>query len=128
MSTPTITFAVSQGDGSIMKATWNLTTADPTGDAISLPEWADRTWQFGKSGDTLGGSVMTVQGCNTGTDADFSGLSNAAGAAALTFNALQSTKTVLELPLYMRPKLTTPGAGAVVTVIMIARRANPMRK
>jgi hypothetical protein len=127
MADPTITFINGQGDGSLLVATWNLTTADPTGTAISYPEWADRTWQSGKSGDTLGGSVTSIQGCNTNTDADFSTLSNAAGAAALTFAALQLTKTVIELPLYMRPKLTTPGVGAIVTVILVARRANPMR-
>lgn len=127
MSSPTFTSQIGSCDGSVGMWTWLLTTADPTGDAVEMPEWADRTWQFGKSGDTLGGSVMTVQGANTNTDADFFGLSNAAGAAALTFNAIPSVKTVIELPRFMRPKLTTPGAGASVTVILVARRANPMR-
>lgn len=131
MADPVITRQISGGDMSLIQVTWVLTTADPKGTGFEGPEWADRTWQFGKTGDTLGGAVGSVQGAHNDVDGDYSTLSNAAGATPLTFNALPPTtgavKTVLELTRFMRPNLTTPGAGASITVVMVARRANPMR-
>ena len=111
-------------DGSVRTATWTLTTADPTGTAIEMPEWADRTWT---ASGTFGGATVAVQGANENTDALFADLSNAAGATALTFTAL-GCKACIELPLYARPKLTTVGAGATITVKVTMRRANPMRQ
>lgn len=124
---PTISRQAGTNDGSLFVATWVLTSADTTGVAVELPEWADRTWQVGTSGDSFGATgVCSIQGCHTNVDADFATLSNAAGATAATFSAA-GVKTVIELTRYMRPKLTTPGTNASVTVILVARRANPMR-
>ena len=124
MATASVVANASTGDGSIRTATWTLTTADPTGDAVQMPEWADRTWTV--SG-TFGGATCSIEGANTNTDALFTTLSNAAGAAALTFAAL-GTKTAIELPMNSRPKLTTVGAGATLTVVLVMRRANSMRQ
>lgn len=110
-------------DRSIMVVTWVLTTADPTGDAYQIPEWIDKTWS---ATGTFGGATVEVQGSNTLPDADFIVMSNAAGGAILTFTAL-GCKTMIEGPRYVRPKLTTVGAGASITVTLCARRANPMR-
>ena len=123
MADATVTNAVGSKDGSVKVVTWTLTTADPTGTAIEFPEWADRTWTV--SG-TFGGATCSIEGANANTDALFTTLSNAAGGAALTFTAL-GTKTQIELPLYNRPKLTTVGVGASLTVTMCMRRANPLR-
>ena len=128
MASPAMTYQLGVADGSVQLWTWNLTTADPTGLAIEIPEWADRTWQFGTAADTLGAAVGAIQGCNSNVDADFAPLSNAAGAGSLNaLNALGMVRTVIELPRFMRPKLTTVGAGAIITVTVCIRRANPMR-
>lgn len=128
MAKATLSTAVGNQDGSLQMWTWNLTTADPTGDAVEVGEWADRTWQFGTAADTLGGAVGAIQGCNSGVSADFASMSNAVGGAAIAPAALGVVATSVELPRYMRPKLTTVGAGAIITVTLFARRANGMRQ
>lgn len=124
MATASVNPTSGTRDGSIRTVTWTLTTADPTGDAVEMPEWGDRTWTV--SG-TFGGATCSIEGANTNSDTLFTTMSNAAGAAALTFTAL-GTKTVIELPMYMRPKLTTVGVGATLTVVLVMRRANPLRQ
>lgn len=119
--TPTLTSQVSTQDGSVVMASWDLTTANADGSPIQYVEWADRTWQ---AVGTWGGATLTFQGSNDGTN--WFGLTNAAGGAAATLSANGGLATV-ELPLYVRPNLTTPGAGATVTVKLCARRATPMR-
>ena len=121
---PTKTVLVSGADMSVVKYVWNLTTAAPTGEAMEDVEYSDRTWaMYG----TLGGAVCTIEGAGTNVDANFGGLSNAAGAATLTMNATTGAKTVIEAPQYMRPKLTTVGVGADLSVVCIARRGTPNR-
>lgn len=125
------------GDGSIRKVTWHLTTANDTGVAVKLPEHGDRTWHI--KVNNAGGSTVEIQGANAGdtttagdasapADGDFAPLNNAAGGTALTFNP-SSLKCIasIEAPEYTRPKLTVAGTGADVVVTLIARRANPMR-
>lgn len=109
------------GDGSVILYSWSLTTANASGAAISGAEWADRTWQ---ANGTWGGATLALEGSNDGVT--FSPMSNASGGAdiAMTSNDLAST---VELPLWVRPNLTTPGAGAAVTVTLLARRATPLR-
>ncbi len=114
----------SDGDVSVKRVVWVLTTANTDGAPLEFTEWADRTFQFGNSGDTLGGAVGAVEGSNDGVT--WYTLSNAAGATPATFSAF-GIKTIIELPQFMRPNLTTPGAGASITVTLIARRANPLR-
>lgn len=121
---PTKTVLVSGGDLSVVKYAWNLTTANPTGEAMEDVEYSDRTWaMYG----TLGGAVCTIEGAGANAEANFGGLSNAAGGAALTISAITGAKTVIEVPQYMRPKLTTVGVGADLTVVCIARRGTPNR-
>jgi hypothetical protein len=128
MADPTVTYNVSTSDRSVVMVTWVLTTADAEGTPFEGPEWADRTWQFGKTGDTLGGADGMIVGSHFATPlADFAQLSNAVGGVPIAFNALGSVKTVVELSRFMRPRLGTTGAGASITVVMLARRANPMR-
>lgn len=110
------------GDGSMVRAVWTLTSADNTGTPIKLPEWADRSIQFG---GTWGGATAIVEGSNDGVL--YGGLSNAAGGAAISKTADAGPVSIIELPLYMRPRLSVVGAGATVTVTLLLRRANPMR-
>ena len=124
MADPALVSIVGNGDGSIAIWTWTLTTADPTGTAVEIPEYADKTWSF--SG-TLGAAVGAIQGANVNTDAVFAAQSNAAGGTALTVNALPACIAMIENPRFVRPKLTTVGSGATWTVTLCARRANPMR-
>lgn len=122
--TATKTVLVSGADFSVVKYTWNLTTANFTGEAMEDVEYSDRTWSmYG----TLGGAVCSIEGAGTNVDANFGTLSNAAGGAALTMNVTTGAKTVIEVPQYTRPKLTTVGVGADLTVVCIARRGTPNR-
>ena len=124
MAIPIYTGRISYQDGSVAQWTWTLTTADPNGVAIEMPEWADRNFQVGISTDTFGSATCSIQGSNDGIT--FSTLSNAAGATTATFTAA-GFKTIIELPRFMRPSLTAVGVGATITCILVARRANPLR-
>ena len=121
---PTVLNSVGDEDGSVKVYSWALTTANPTGTAVEMPAWADRTVDMT---GTIGGATMTWEGANVNVDANFSPLSNAAGAAALTMAAVPLCKAVIENPRFQRPKLTTAGSGAVLTVSVTIRRANPLR-
>ncbi len=118
---PTVSRDLSNGDGSVVLASWSLTTANPTGTGLEWTEWADRTFQVA---GTFGGATLTLEGSNDGTN--WATLSNAAGGTAATFTTA-GIKTVIELPRYVRPNLTTVGVGATLTATLVARRANPMR-
>lgn len=109
-------------DGSVMRVTWALTSSNPDGAPIPFAEYSDRTVVV--SG-TWGGATLELQGSNELTPTTFVQLNSAAGSAATatTNKAIQ----VLEVPLYFRPNLTVVGAGASITVTLIARRATPMR-
>jgi hypothetical protein len=122
MADPVLNTKLGEQDGSVKVFTWTLTSADPTGTAVELPEWADRTIQM--SG-TWGTATGAVQGSNDNTT--FFALNNAAGATTLGGKTADFLATIIELPRYLRPNLTTPGAGATITATLIIRRANPMR-
>lgn len=127
MPNPTILSAVGDEDRSIKQATWALTTADPTGTAVEWPEYGDRTWSV--SVGVAGGSILQIQGSNTNVEADFVVLSSAAGGTDLNFVvATAQCESSIEAPRFARAKLVTPGAGATVTVTLIARRGSGMRQ
>ena len=109
------------GDGSIVRFTWVLITADPDGYPLQFPEWADIC--FTATG-TFGGATLTIEGSND--NAIWMPLSNAAGGVAATATSNRAM-TIIERPLFIRPNLTTIGAGATVTVIAACRRAQPLR-
>lgn len=115
---PTI---VEHARGDTVIATWVLTTADTTGAALgeAFFQHADRCWH---ATGTWGGATAAVQGSNTDTDAVYGAMTNASGGAAITWTVDGAPKQQLEGPLYVRPKLTTAGAGATVTVVMVGRR------
>ena len=113
---------IQPNDGSTILLTWTLTTAVPDGVPLEWGQWADRYVQA--IGAPWGASTATIEGSNDGVN--WAPLSNAAGGAAATF-AANGGKTLIEVPRYMRPNLTTTGVGAIVQVILFARRAQPLR-
>ena len=104
--------------------TWALTTDDHTGKALGpeVIQHVDLCWQA--VGDFGGTGVAAIQGSNTDTDANFGAMTNASGGSAITWSAAGAPKQQVEKPAYIRPKLTTPGTAAAVTVTLLARR-NP---
>lgn len=123
--TPTINHYAGEGDGSLKEITWELTTGDPTGLAISFPEWSDKSWTFH---GTIGSAVGAIQGAGANLEADFATMAKVEGGLAFTVNALPDEGVAISNPLFMRPKLTTPGSGAAWTVKCYARRPNQMRQ
>lgn len=120
MANPTYVGDIS-GDNSVICYEWALTTADPTGTGIGQVNYADRTFV---AWGTWGGATLTIEGSNDGTT--WVALSNAGSASRATATA-DAAITIVELTRYVRPKLTTVGVGATITVSLAARRATPMR-
>jgi hypothetical protein len=110
-------------DGSAIMFTWTLTTGNPDGEPVSIPEWFDRTWHaYG----TLGAATMQVEG--SGDKTNWAPCNNAAGGAVISITSLPKIISNIENSRWIRPNLSTPGAGASWTVILTARRQNPMRQ
>jgi len=119
--TPTVTKDLGVSDGSLYQSTWALVTATADGVPFECPEWADRTVHV--SG-TFGGATCTIQGSND--NSNWFSLHQAHDGSVAAFTAAGMC-AILENPRYIRPNLTVAGVGATVNVILLARRANPMR-
>lgn len=117
----------SEGDGYVIEGKWTLTTADPFGDALSFPEWADVTISVLSTGTTMGGATVALQTAPVNVSADFATCKSAAGGAAMALTTAPSCATAIERSKFIRPALTVVGAAAVVVVHVIARRTNAMR-
>lgn len=120
--TPTFLNTLGRSDGSAVLATWVLTSADPVGHSVELPEFSNFTWQYEA---TWGGATLTLQGSNSGAGYFPLTKVNTAGTAA-TATADGGTATN-EVCRFVRPNLTVVGAGATVTVSLVANRATPVR-
>lgn len=113
---------VGSNDGSVLTFSWTpLTSTNTDGAPIRSTQWADR--YFTATG-TWGGATLSIEGSNDGTN--WFTLSNAAGGTAATFTA-NGGKSIIEIPQFIRPNLSTAGTGASITVLLTARRVNPMR-
>ncbi|MDP3940365.1 MAG: hypothetical protein Q8R92_19800 [Deltaproteobacteria bacterium] len=117
----TVSRDIGERDGSTIKYSWPLTSTNVDGQPVEWTEWADRTWTVT---GTWGGATCSFEGSNDGSV--YVTLSNAAGGTAATKTA-DGALAIIETPRYVRPKLTTAGTDAVLTVIMIARRHTGMR-
>lgn len=95
--------------------TWEFTTADPTGDSISVPGSADRSIQFIAS--TAGSATIALQGSNDGTN--WIALTDGQG-NAISFTA-SGVEMVAENMLHYRAILTTAGSGAIWTALLFSR-------
>jgi len=124
MATAAITrsMEVGSGDGSAIKLSWLLTTANADGTPFQLPEFGDTT--FTATG-TWGGATFAIEGSND--NVTWVALSNSAGGAAATATANKAI-TIVERPVHIRPNLTTAGSGATITVIALTRRSTHLRQ
>src|SRR2546428_6835467 len=105
--TPTFNNSIDQADGSLLLVTWVLTTANPTGLAIQLPEWADKTVTYFESGDANDTQVCTIQGANADVDANYAACNKADGGTILTMTGgAPIVHGIIENPVFIRPKLT----------------------
>lgn len=108
--------------------TWVLLTADTTGVAIGpeiTSQYQSVTWH---ARGTWGGATAAVQAANENTDGYFGAVLNADGGAAITWTAdAGSTATHAAVGAYLRPKLTTAGVGATVTVTAFCSRQSHRR-
>lgn len=115
---PTVTPVTGTNDKAY-KFTWALTTANSDGAAIhpKFVEFADRTvYMTG----TWGAATCELQG---GDGSTWMPLTDAQGNnITKTSNAIE---IVTEVPETVRPTLTAVGAGAAITVTLIARRSKP---
>lgn len=112
---PTIT-DISNGNGQVKKVTWALTSANADGAPLGpqFAEYADRTvYVLG----TWGGATAVIQG---GDGSTWLSLTDPQGNAIS--KSADAIEVVTEMPEYTRPYLSTPGAGATLTVTMIMRR------
>lgn len=124
MATPSGTqVPIGAEDSSAYLVTWNLTTADHTGAAMQMTEWADRTMQA--FGTNWGGATLAIEGSNDGVN--WVPLKSVADAIAIALTA-DGMALLLELPRYIRPRLTAVGVLSVIAVTIAIRRPTPVRK
>ena len=101
--------------GNTILHTWNLTTADPTGDAICNPGASDRTVQV--IGANFGGAtavrewsldnvVFVTATDGQGNDIAFAG---------------NGGEMVAENALFFRPRLSVAGSGAIIQALLLSR-------
>ena len=116
----------SDNDKAFIKCTLILTTADPTGALIAIPDFNDKSFTIGNAaGDAFGGATCSLQGSNVLADTLVT-LNKAAGGTAATA-AVAAVISTIENTLFVAPVLTAVGAGATITVTLLARRANVLR-
>ena len=102
--------------GGTVLHTWNLTTADPTGDVVSAPGASDRTVQF-IGGANYGGATVVLEWSLdnvifvTATD----GQGN-----AVSFTD-DGGEMIAENALFFRPRLSVVGTAAVIQVLLHSR-------
>ncbi len=120
--TPSFNNSVEEQDRSVKTVTWDLTTANNDGAWLEIPSFAAQTWQA--IGAAWGTATLALEGSNDGTN--FFPLTRIYPGTAATFTADGGVSTN-ENPRYVRPRLSTPGSGAVVKIILVAVRSTPVR-
>ncbi len=101
--------------GGTVLHTWNLTTADPIGDAISVPGASDRTVQF--VGSNFGGATVVLE-WSLNDDTYVTATDGQGNAVSFTD---EGGEMISENALFFRPNLSVAGAGAVVQVLLHSR-------
>lgn len=119
--TPSYNNAIDAQDRSVLNPTWILTTANADGLPMSAPSFLDMTWQ---ATGTFGGATASLEGSNDG--ANWFPLTKLFTTTAATFTAAGGCATN-ENPLFVRPNLSAVGAGATITVSLVAIRPTPVR-
>jgi len=121
MATVTPTKTVVGGNGYAAQFDWALTTANNDGSALQHPEYPDRV--FSVAGGTWGGATLTIEGSSDGTT--YVALEDVNGNAATLSG--DGVIHVQACPQFVRPRLTTVGAGAAVPVAGLIRRVTDAR-
>ena len=103
--------------GANTRHTWNLTTADATGEAISHPGSSDRTVQL--IADTAGSATAILEGSLESTPVTWFTLTDGQG-NAISFTA-SGGEMVAENVLWLRPRLSTAGSGADWRILLMSR-------
>ena len=103
-------------DGASYLHTWNLTTADPTGDSIKHPGASDRTVQF--IGANWGGATAVLEGSLDGGTTYFTLTDGQGNVVSFTDNG---GEMISENVLFFRPRLSVGGTAAVVQVLLLSR-------
>lgn len=108
------TFTRTDTPGNTYLYEWVLTTADATGVAISVPGASDKSIQFD---GTWGGATAVMEGSND--NATFLPLTDPQGnAISKTADALEA---IIENTLWVRPRLSSVGIGATISVRLLVR-------
>ena len=102
--------------GGTVLHTWDLTTADPTGDAISIPGASDRTVQFVET--NWGGATAVLEGSLDGGTTFFTLTDGPGNDISFT---VDGGEMVAENVLLLRPPLFVGGTAAVVKVLLLSR-------
>lgn len=102
------------GAGYAIMVTWNGLANGDDGAALDAPEYGDRCVQFA---GTFGSGTAVLEGSNDGTNWF---TLNDAGNSAISKTAA-SIETVLEVPRFMRPRLSGGTAGALVVTLYCRR-------
>lgn len=110
--------SASAGDGDYAIITWDLTTADHTGDSIAYPDYADRTAQFISS--SWGAATASIEGSLDGGTTWFILTDPQGNVISKTANGGEAVTEAVPL---IRARLTVVGAGAIVTVKLYVRKA-----
>ena len=102
---------------------WVITSTDTAGAGVKIPGAADRTVQFlgtwGGATIQLEGSLKETPDETTGTD--WFPLTDPQGNAIS--KSADGGEAVIENVLWVRPRATTAGSGASVTVYLLSRSA-----
>lgn len=120
--TPSVENGV-DGDPSIVRVTWTNMANGDDGSPVRMSQWADRSIQvFGTFG--AGGSARW-EGTNTDAATNFAALTDPQG-NSLDFTTAK-IEQVTEAVTQARPRVTAGDGTTSLTVVMLARRAQPMR-
>ncbi len=95
---------------------WDLTTADPTGTALAIPSFYDKTVQaYG----TWGSGTLKIQGANHPTTPTYATLTDQSD-NDLSFTDDTKIEVIAQNPFLIRPVLTG-STGATLIIIMVVR-------
>jgi len=109
------------GDESCIQVIWTPVTEADTCQAVSLPQYPDRSIHCSGS---FGGSTTAVQGSNNGGSTFCSLNDPSSTLIAITDNT--KMKAVLENAILVRPSCSG-GSAQSLTIAMLFRMGNPLR-
>lgn len=108
---------ISEFPDGVRVITWVLTSADPDGTPYIAPHRSDKSVHFL---GTVGTATFALQGSNEVAAAPTSWVTlTDPSSTAISGTVLPRLEQVLENTYQVRPSLTTPGAGATVTVYLL---------